>query len=292
MARAGAHVRLRPTLGILPIAVALLAGVGHAMGHKNKEPPAPIVGWHTEEGWAFACYYPPDFGSMQTIDRRMARSKVLTAIESQWRGERDDGVRMPAKVVDDLDTILLGRPEQIEGVAQKNLEQCKQAATSGGGTDAWVSWLRGLPRQLTAGECLTPFDYTMFDYLDIGTGWQRTLPICKGDKIEITGSVKDRYRLSEGGPWINVEGDPAQPTAGNQDYPCNQEGCLAGMLIMRFVSDDGVELIIPVGSDKIFTAPENGKISYRINDTTFYDNTWHKSGGIIDHTSVQIAPVK
>ena len=51
----------------------------------------------------------------------------------------------------------------------------------------------------------------MFDYLDIGTGWQRPLKICKGDRIRISGSVKDSYKLSDGGPWISVEGDPLSP---------------------------------------------------------------------------------
>ena len=114
-----------------------------------------------------------------------------------------------------------------------------------GNAGAWSQWAKGLKANLTAGECNHPLDYTMFDYLDIGTGWQRPLQICKGDRIRISGSVSDGYKLSDGGPWINVEGDPAQPTSG-ADWPCNLEGCKAGMLIMKHVGKSGMEGIVLV----------------------------------------------
>ena len=59
-------------------------------------------------------------------------------------------------------------------------------------------------------------------------------------KIVISGSDSDKYRISDDGPWITIVGDPDKSTEGT-DLPCNQEGCLAGMLIMRFVSVDGDE---------------------------------------------------
>ena len=49
---------------------------------------------------------------------------------------------------------------------------------------------------------------------------------------------------------------------------------MAGMLIMKHVGKSGMESVVPVGSSATFTAPEDGEISYRINDTTFYDNTY------------------
>ena len=65
------------------------------------------------------------------------------------------------------------------------------------------------------------------------------------------------------------------------------------MLIMKFVGKaTGFETIVPVGTSAVFTAPEDGQVSYRINDTSFYDNQWHKSGSVIDHTSIEISPAK
>ena len=81
-------------------------------------------------------------------------------------------------VIDDVETVLLGRPEKIEAFVADNLTQCLA-----GNAGAWSQWAKGLKSALTAGECNHPLDYTMFDYLDIGTGWQRPLKICKGDRF-------------------------------------------------------------------------------------------------------------
>jgi hypothetical protein len=64
------------------------------------------------------------------------------------------------------------------------------------------------------------------------------------------------------------------------------------MLIMKFKSKSGVETIIPVGTWSVFSAPEDGEISYRINDTVFFDNVWHQSGGLIDHTAIEVSPAR
>ena len=56
--------------------------------------------------------------------------------------------------------------------------------------------------------------------------------------------------------------------------------------------NSGMETIIPVGTSATYTATEDGEISYRINDTSFFDNTWHKSGSVIDHTSIEISPAE
>ena len=74
--------------------------------------------------------------------------------------------------------------------------------------------------------------------------------------------------------------------------PCNTEGCYEGQLIARFVSDDGVEMIFPVGGETVWTAPAHGTISVTINDETYYDNTWYQSGQIIDHTAITIGPAE
>ena len=271
--------------------ISLVLVVG-GCGKKNVAPPPPPVGWHKEpEGWNFECYFPPNWASLDEISRKQARSKALDEMMSQWKGERDDGVSFRESSADEVELVLLGRPELVEQVAAKNLEFCKASATTPVGTDAWDNWVGGLDDQLNAGQCLAPLLDTIFDYLDINSGWQRNFPICEGNKIRITGSQKDRFRTTETGPWVTIAGDPAKPTVGNTEYPCNMEGCTEGILMFKFTSLDGVETIIPVPDGELqFTAPAHGDISYRINDTTFYDNKWYKGGGIEDHTSIEISP--
>jgi len=254
---------------------------------KKKRKGPPPTGWQEVEEGQPHCYYPPDWSTFNEIDRRMKRSEAMDEALNQWRGQRNDGVSMKEQTIDDVETVLLGRPEKIESFLADNLVQCES-----GNTASWAAWTKGLKAALTVGECNHPLDYTMFDYLDIGTGWQRPLKICKGDKIRLSGTAKDQYRTSDSTPWITVLGDPAQPTTGSDD-PCNIEGCLAGMLIMKFVGKaTGFETIVPVGASAVFTAPEDGEISYRINDTSFFDNVWHKSGSVIDHTAIEVSPAK
>lgn len=252
---------------------------------KKKRKGETPVGWVDSDEGQPACYYQPKWDSLNEIDRRMKRSEAMDEVLNQWRGQRNDGVSFDEDLIDDIETTLLGRPEKIEAFVAANTQQC--VANDMG---AWKSWGKGQKAALVVGECNHPLDYTMFDYLDIGTGWQRPLRICKGDRIRITGTLNDQYRLSDESPWITVEGDAAQPTTG-AEWPCNLEGCFAGMLVMRFVGKgSGIESIVPVGNKAVFTAPEDGEISYRINDTSFYDNTWHKSGSVIDHTAIEVSP--
>ena len=256
-----------------------------AKRRKKKGPPP--VGWQAGEEGQPQCYYAPQWDTLTEIDRRMKRSEAMDDVLNQWRGQRNDGVEFDEGLVEEVETVLLGRPEKIESVVASNQEKCLA-----GDVGAWQSWARTLKAELTAGECNHPLDYTMFDYLDIGTGWQRPLKICKGNRIQIKGSSKDQYRLKDSGAWITVEGDTATPTTGSE-WPCNIEGCFEGMLIMKHVgAKSGMETIIPVGTSAIYTATEDGEISYRINDTSFFDNTWHKSGSVIDHTSIEISPAE
>ena len=277
--------------GLLALTFAIFAAAPAYAKKKPKTPPPPKLGWVQEEGWKNACYYPPEWSKLNEIDRRTQRAKVLDELITQWSGKREDGVAFTENTVEDLETVLLGRPEQIEGVAAQNLTLCQGVATGQATVDQWQSWVRGLPDKLTAGECMVHMDYTMFDYLDIGTGWQRPMQVCQGDKIRISGTVKDRYRVRDDGPWINVDGDPDKTTLG-ADWPCNVEGCKEGMLVARFVTQAGVEMILPIGAEKTWTAPEHGELSYRINDTTFYDNAWFKSGQITDRTAIEVSPAQ
>ena len=287
-------MRFQPTRAAVVLAACLIPLSASAGKKKKGPPPPPPVGWArpAEAGWTMDCYHPPAWGSLTEIQRREARAKALDEIVKQWRGTRNDGITFEEGRIDDAETIVLGRPAVIEGVVQANFDQCAAVASGKATPDVWGSWLKALPGKLTEGECLTPWDFTMFDYLDINTGWQRVMPICKGNKVRVSGTVKDKYRLTEKGAWITVEGDKSKPTVGG-DHPCNQEGCHEGQLLLRFVSTSGVESILPIeGGRLIFTAPEHGEISFRINDTSFFDNAWFKNGSIEDHTAIEISPAE
>jgi len=279
---------IRPIRPLVLLAFGLLSPVALAK-KKKAAPEAPKVGWSREEGWAGDCYYPPQWDSLDQMTRMDARNAALDGMESQWKGDRNDGLSIDPDKVTDVDTVLLGRPEKIEAVSVQNLAKCQAVMSGQASASDWSSWVLSLPAALTEGECQRPLDYTMFDYLDIGAGWQRPLGICQGETIHITGSVKDRYRLSEKGNWINVEGDTSGTVAGT-DLPCNEEGCFPGQLIMRFQAESGWEKVYPVGARLAFTAPEHGTISYRINDDSFFDNSWYKSRGIEDHTAIEVSP--
>ncbi|MCB9764706.1 MAG: hypothetical protein H6739_33330 [Alphaproteobacteria bacterium] len=262
-------------------------------GPKDTEPAPPPVGWHAEEGWTGSCWFPPNFDDVEaaegTSGRRIARQESLEAMKTQWQGQRDDGVSFPSDVWDDLDTTLLGSPEDIEVVAQKNLGACKQVMGAGASTDAWADLLRKLPGQLTAGECSRPLRDTWFDYLDIGNGWQIPVPMCAGDSALITGTTNDKYRLSDDSDWITVAGAPGSQASG-EDFPCTLEGCAVGMLVGRYTTEDGYEEVFPIGAEATYRATAHGTLTVTVNDSTYYDNTWFKSGGIEDHTGITVQP--
>ncbi len=263
-------------------------------GPKKNDTAPPPVGWHSEEGWTGSCYFPPDFAAVESTEglseRRMARQETLQQMQSQWGGAREDGVSFPSYVVDDVETVLLGRPEQIEVVALKNLEMCKQVMGAGSDPMTWQSWLNQLPDQLTEGECQLPFTYTVFDYLEIGGSWQLSVPLCAGEVARIQSTTADKYRITEKGSWINTEGVPGTEGPDGEEWLCTMESCREGMLIGRFVTDDGIEEIFPVGLETTYRAPNHGTLSVAINDSTYYDNIYFKSGGIIDHTGITISP--
>ncbi len=282
------------TLSLLALSL-LIVSAADAKKKKKEEAPPP-VGWYKLEatkkdpGWRGECYYPPDFEAMDNItDRRLARQKALEEMKKQWLGQKDDIVSFDAGMIDDIDTVLLGRPEQIEMVAAKNAEFCQPVMASNGDTGSWSSWLQGLPAKLTAGECNTPLDYQLIQYLDLGKGWQEQIPMCQGDRALITASVKDMYRYEQNGEFINADGDLAKPTS-DPSLPCNFEGCYAGMLIGRFVTEDGIETVFPIGTNKVFEAPEHGTFSFTINDTSAWDNEWRSQGTITDHTAITVSP--
>lgn len=272
----------------LALTAALAAGIGLACGPKAPvEPPAPRLGWFQAEGWSASCWYPGDFEASAGGARRLMRSDAINQVIGQWRGTRNDGVRFPEELVTAIEITLLGNPERIEWVAAENAARCAAAMDGGGNLSRWQAWLEEVPARVREGLCpYAPLDYTLFDYLSIGSPWHITRPVCAGDEVDIKASSVDFYRIVENGPWITAAGDPAQPAIGTS-LPCNLEGCLRGQLILKFEGDDGYRTVVPVGLGARFTAPGHGQISVQINDDTWFDNKWKVEGGIEHHTSIE-----
>ena len=260
-----------------------------ACGNKNTEPAPPPVGWYQEEGWSHSCYHPPEYNALLAGDRSEARENALTALLEQWNGGRGDGVSFTPEVVEEIEIALLGLPDRIEKVSQDNLIKCKQVATNTGLTmSGWSEWISSLPSSLLADQYYSLGD-TVMDYLNIEVPFERSFDVCPGDTFSFT-STPDRYQITKGGEWITAAGDTNQSTDGSDDLPCKEEGCYAGMLLVKYTHENGVEEIYPVGIDRTITFPIKGKFSYGINDVSFYDNKWYQSGGIIEHTAVTIIP--
>jgi hypothetical protein len=264
-------------------------------GGGSKGPVEPLVGWHQAEGMLGACYHPPDFERIHKKEgltgRKMARSDALDAMMSQWGGQRADGVSFLSGAVEDAETVLLGHPDDIETVAAKNLSYCQTTMNPASTSSGWEGWLKRLPEELTEGECLTPVVDRLFHYLELGMAWFWDLPICSGNMISISATTSDRYRISEKGPWITVTGEEDASTVLDSSFPCNETGCVAGQFVARFKGAADFEEIFPVGAGATYKAPMDGVISFGINDNTFYDNTWYKSGGVVDHTGIEVAPI-
>lgn len=261
-----------------------MALVGLAAMSCKKPPEAPVViqGWHQGEGWTGSCYFAEDYKDSD----RMKGNEVREAMFSQWRGDRDDGVSFSAGVLEDLETVLLGKPDSVKSVAKQNVELCKTFMTTGNITP-WQNWIAGLRDTLTAGDCKwPPLRYQQHDYLDLGKGWQFEGRVCKDDVVRIEVSSKDEYKLSDDDPWMTAEGDTSRRAVG-ADYPCTLEECFHGTVIYRFTGEDGTIEIGAVGIEKEFVARQPGELHLRVNsDDTWYDNVWRKRGSLVDHASI------
>ncbi len=260
-------------------------------GQKKSVDETPKVGWYQEEDWSVACYHPPEYEKMLKMDREDSRQPAWEAMFDQWQGTRGDGMSVGEEVIERIDYQFSAKPIKVESVSQQNLEKCRQVATGQMTMDAWQGWVSGLPTELSAGECYNHFLDTVLDDFQIDQSFANPFPICKGDRIRISGSSQDQFRITDSGSWITIAGDLESPSLGKVDIPCNIEGCFDGMLILKFTDADGREAIHPVGTSLEFTAPLDGMITYGVNDDTYYDNQWYQSGGLIDHASITIAPL-
>jgi hypothetical protein len=271
-------------LGTSVVAVLALAGC-----KKAPEVAAPPEGWFQSPGSRAACYYPKNYDALGTTDRRIARQQALDAMLSQWKGGRNDGVTFDEKMIEQVETTLLGEPNEIEATSAENAKFCETFMTTGS-TDGWFRWLDELPERLTAGECKHPLVNRYFNYVDIASGWQNRVGVCAGAQVQITVSSIDMYRIDDKGPWINVDGDPAKP-AHATDLPCNLEGCFAGQLLLRFTPDGGgAGVIAPLGHSLTYTPPGHGYIEVMVNDNSWPDNRYKVEKGLEHHASIEYAP--
>jgi hypothetical protein len=268
--------------------------VALAMVSACKKPPenlGPREGWVKDAGWKVQCYYPKAWDTLGAGERKITRQKALEEMEKQWRGEMEEDVNFGSDLVLDVDTILLGRPENIEAISGENATQC-EAYNKGGSIDDWKSWLSSLKSRLTAGECNHPLVDTLFSYLSINASWQNKAYVCPGDKVLVQGTEIDYYRLTPKGPWMNAAGDKGVSTTGKESFPCNTEGCYQGMLIGRFTGDSGSQIIFPVGAQAMFKCPESGKIEVMINDDSLEDNRYKIESGLEHHMGITYKPAE
>ena len=141
------------------------------------------------------------------MDRKEAQSEAFDAILSQWRGERNDGIKIKEELVEGVETVLLGDMLKVEVTVKDNLSYCKQYSSNPGSLSQWQSWVSALPAKLTEGECNYHFRDTVLDYVEVDTEWMPASPlrICQGDKIKISAAPNDRYRID--GILITVQGN-------------------------------------------------------------------------------------
>ena len=132
-----------PLIVCMTLAFAFGADADAKKKKKRKGPPP--TGWQDVADGQPQCYYPPAWDSFNEIDRRMNRSEGMDEALNQWRGQRSDGVAFKDEVIDDVETVLLGRPEKIEAFLADNLTQCET-----GNLAAWEGWAKGLKASLTA----------------------------------------------------------------------------------------------------------------------------------------------
>jgi hypothetical protein len=114
--------------------------------------------------------------------------------------------------------------------------------------------------------------------------------MCEGDFLYISSSLSDRFRIEDNGDWITVEGVTDGSISIEDDHPCTAVGCLPGMLVGRFQSDNGFEDYFPIGSGTEYRARFQGTLSVGINDNNFGQNSWFSNGGVVDHASIEIGP--
>ncbi len=252
------------------------------------EPVAPTWGWL--EGEHGACWVPETFDNPTPEDLAGARRETVDQLALQWRGGRNDGVDFGEALARQLRDLLRQKPEQIDAVAEINLDYCLEWSASGVATMGWGGWVQALPAELTEGDCVALLDDPWFDVLSVERGWQHEVALCPGEEVELTTTVRARFKLGADGPFSTVAG-----LAGVETPPealCTGEGCLLGVLLGRFESLDGQVTIFPIGTGVVFTAPAEGVLSFAINDGDHRDNAYAISEGVQDGATVGARPTR
>ena len=273
----------------------VVATVVLAACKKAPEVASPPEGWFQSPGSRAACYYPKNYDTLGSTDRKIARQQALDAMVSQWKGDRADGVRFDEKLIEQVEVTLLGEPKEIEAASSENTKFCEavmsvEVSEGNASPDGWYRWLDELPERLTAGECKQPLVNRYFNYIDVATGWQNRVGVCSGAPVQITASSIDLFQIESQGSWINVDGDLSKP-AHATDLPCNLEGCFAGQLVLRFTPDGGgVDVVAPLGHSLLYTPPGHGHIEVMVNDNAWSDNKYKVEKGLEHHASIEFAP--
>jgi len=275
----------------------LLSAPAFALKKKKKkrkgQVEAPPVGRVVIGDWT--CYGPPDFANMNNSGRRQARSQSLDYLAELVNGQLQEGFLLEGDPLLLFETAFLGRPQLLDTWLSVNFEQCKLVAAGKVNPADYSSWMGSQARELEEGECYKPLTYELHDYIDIQTGWQLRLHICKGDSIlvETTGEENGQFTLEDTGKpkknkYITAAGDPDRPEAGQTGAVTDMP---AGALIMRFeAEDESMTKYVLVGHSIKFEADQHGYVSFSINDTTYFDNKFRTDRGAKDYLSLDIYP--
>ena len=298
-------------------ATALLATPAFAKKKKKKkgeeEAPPPVGKMLVGK---MECWNPPDFAKLGHGDRTMARSDALVYLQDLVNGRIMSG-DFQIKDLEELEffeTAFLGRPQLLDDWLTTNLEKCKAVGEGKTPASDYLAYLSRIGRELEAGECYKPLSYEYHNFMDVQSGWQFRLHVCKGDKFmaETTGLENGKYTVSDtgkykGNVYITADGFPV-PNAGKyygvKELPADvtaeaagARGVVAeepwGAVVMRFEHEDGsMTQYHLLGARLEFEAPEHGFISFTVNDTQFYDNKFHDYKGGIDYLGLDIYPAE
>jgi len=280
---------------VVTVTMALLAPAATAKRKKKSdEPPPPEPGvWFEYRG--VQCYNPPAFDSTQNEPkRRMMRQQAMDEMLRLLRGEVNEQIVVEERKIDDWETDFLGKPTGMESFAATGLDKCKAYAEGELGLSEYVSWLAGGGARATAGDCVNPLTYELHQNMSVQDGWQVRRHVCMGDQVLIETTTTNKYTVDDTGdyettPWVNPEGDPTRPEAGD-GYPCPH--CPVGAVVYKFEFDDGTtpDDLRTLGTSLEFISPANGYISFTVNDITYYDNKFHEANGVIDYLPLSIYP--
>jgi len=280
---------------VVTVTMALLAPAATAKRKKKSdEPPPPEPGvWFEYHG--VQCYNPPAFDSTKNLGvKGTMRQAAMEEMLRLLRGEVNEQIVVEERKVDNWETDFLGKPEAIESFVTAGLAQCKAYAEGELGLSAYASWLSSGGDRATEGDCINPLTYELHQNMSVQDGWQVRRHVCQEDQVLIETTTSNKYTVDDSGdydttPWINPDGDPTRPEAGD-GYPCPH--CPVGAVVYKFEFDDKSQpdIIETLGTSMEFVATANGYISFTVNDVTYYDNKFHEANGVIDYLPLSVYP--